>query len=442
MTTPVPKLALLGGKPILNAPLTDAISFGLGEADAVRTVLESGCLSGFVAKAGDGFYGGPWVRKLEKYFEQYFSAKYAVAFNSATSALFAAIYAIGTETGDEIILPPFTMSATASAILMRGGVPIFVDIIEEDLCINPDQILPAITNKTRAIIPVHLMGNAAPMNRIMEIARARGLQVVEDCAQAPGAEFQGKKVGTFGDIGIFSFNRHKVVQSGEGGVAITDDSELALKMQLIRNHAEGVSDQMTEAEDFALVGGNFRMTELEAAVATVQMGRLGALNAKRRRFGLFMNQCLSKIPWIVPQRNIPGVTSVYYRFPFRYIKEGLGIKRATLAKALSAEGFPVNEGYEKPLHLQSIYQKGNANDPYLRGLYFNSRQNEKGLCPVAERLWEEELLLTPITHQAHDFGDIETFMMALNKIASHRDALLGYEASFAGIPAEHFLLKS
>lgn len=413
------KLALLGGRPILSKPLKEPNYIGNQEIEQAMEVLKSGKLSGFVAGDNEEFLGGPWVRRIEQSFRDYFGTKFAISMNSATSGLFASVYALGISPGDEVIVTPYTMSATAAAVLACSGVPVFVDVDVEDFCIDTQKIEIAITAKTKAIIVVHLFGNPADMDRIMAIAAKYNLAVIEDCAQAPGAEYQGTYVGTIGDIGVFSLNRHKTIQSGEGGVIVTDEEELALKLRLIRNHAETVIDQMGAGDKYSLIGWNYRMTELEAAIGSAQIKRLDILNAVRISNADYLSERLKKFGWIIPNRPKPNTKAVYYRYPFRFIKKNLRIERSVFAKAMRFEGFPLNQGYLKPLYLQSIYRKRDENVPYLNQLYQSGQSYQQGLCPVVEKLYQEEFMFSAITHLAKSKSDLNLFIRALEKVEAN-----------------------
>lgn len=421
------KLALLGGKPVLRSPLPEQYHIGREEINLAKEVLKSGMLSGFVARYNEEFLGGPFVRKLERKFSSYFGTNLAVAMNSATSCLHAAVYALGICPGDEVILPPYTMSASAAAVLACSGVPVFVDINENNFCIDADRIEAAITSKTRAIMVVHLFGIPADIKRIMHIADKHNLRVIEDCAQAPGAMCADKFVGTFGDVGVYSLNRHKTIQTGEGGVAVTNDKAIALKLQLIRNHAESVVDEISFNKEFDLIGWNYKMTELEAAIGSVQIRRLAGLNAARVRNAVYINKRLKHFPWLITFRTSPDTRCVYYRYPLRFISNGLGIKRSTFARAMQCEGFLLNEGYVKPLYLQSIYRTNNTCAPYLSGIRLSRQKYQEGVCPVAEKLYRKELLLSPITHLASKKEDLNKFIAAIKKIEDNVKELSEFE---------------
>jgi len=420
-------LALLGGKPLLRKSLREPHYIEKDEKAAVLEVLKTGRLSHFVAKYNEEFFGGPYVKKLEKRFADYFGSGCAVSMNSATSALFASVYALGICPGDEVIVTPYTMSATSTSILSVSGIPVFVDVDPDDFNMDVSKIEGLITDKTKAIMVVHLFGNPVDMDKVVDIAKRHKLKVIEDCAQAPGAKYKNKYVGTFGDVGIFSLNRHKTIQAGEGGVIITNDSRLCFKLQLIRNHAEAVIDQMEDKKGLNLIGWNYRMTELEAAVGTAQIMKLDKLNALRIKNGGYLSGKLKAFDWIIPNKPKEKTRCVYYRYPFRFLGRKLGIKRSTFAKAMKEEGFFLNEGYLKPLYLQSVYKKRKETVPYLGPVYSSSRNYEEGICPVAEKLYKEEFMFSPIAHLARDERDVDLFVKALKKIEENIQVLKKYE---------------
>jgi dTDP-4-amino-4,6-dideoxygalactose transaminase len=213
-------LALFGGRSTLPKSLCPIHNIDEREVKAAIRVLRRGPLSGFLASARKGFLGGREVLRLEGLFAKKFKVKYAISFNSATTALHGAIVALGIGPGDEVIVPPYTMSASVTAVLANGAVPIYADIDEHTFCIAPDAIERAITKRTKAIMAVNLLGGAADYKRICHMAKKYKIAVIEDNAQAPGARYYGKYTGTIGDIGVFSFNIHKTMQTGEGGMLV------------------------------------------------------------------------------------------------------------------------------------------------------------------------------------------------------------------------------
>jgi dTDP-4-amino-4,6-dideoxygalactose transaminase len=230
-----------------------------------------------------GHRGGIEVQALEKEWCDYFKVKYAVAVNSASSGLYCALGAIGIKPGDEVIVTPYSMTISATVPLLFGAVPVFADIEQDYFCLDPKAIKAAITPKTKAIIVVDLFGLPYDSEAINTIANTHGIYMIEDAAQAAGAIYKDKFAGTLGDIGVFSLNVHKHIQCGEGGIVVTDNSRLAERLRLMRNHAEAVvHDRLWrglpfDKENVQMVGMNLRMTELEAAIARVQLTKLEAI---------------------------------------------------------------------------------------------------------------------------------------------------------------------
>jgi len=421
------QLALFGGKKIRKKPFPRHPVLGEAEKKAVLKVVESGVLSGFIAKHGEFFLGGPKVKELEKLFSEYFGVKYALAVNSATAGLHAALAACGVGPGDEVIVPPYTMSASASAILMVNGVPRFVDIRDDIFSLDPLSLERAITPRTRALVVVHLFGHPAPMDEILAFAKKHRLKVVEDCAQAPGAQYKGKYVGTLGDVGVFSFNQHKTITTGEGGVVVTNDEAIALKSRLVRNHGEAVVEEMQVEEIANTLGWNYRMTEMEAALGAVQFKKLDRLTEHRQELARFLSGLLKNFEGLSLPVTLDGCTHAYFLYAIKYNDKTSGIPRERLLKALKAEGIPFGGGYVKPLYLSPLYQRlicsGTEGWPFTSIPSPERPRYTKGICPVAERLHEKELIHTHLCYYPVSKTDLKDVARAFEKIYDHRSEL-------------------
>lgn len=423
------KLAILGGNPVREKPLPWVNTMGEEESSAVMSVMKSGNISAFIGRAGDGFLGGPKVREIEHDFSTKFGTKYAISINSATTALHTAVAACEIGPGDEVLVTPFTMVATASAVLMNNAVPVFVDICSETYNLNPAEIEKWISPRTKAIIVANIFGLPAYLFEIVRIARKHGLYVIEDNAQSPGATIDGKQAGTIGDLGIFSLNYHKVIHSGEGGIILTDNESLARRCQLIRNHGEIVVDDLDDHETVVL-GSNYRMTELHAAIGIEQLKKLDPFLENRRKLANQLSSGLSEFEGLKGVSVPEGYEHSYYVYPIQFDKEIWGFSRNTFAAAMKAEGFPLGVGYQKPIYLLPMYQHKKV---YNRSQFPFSlietpvQEYVKGLCPVAENMFEERLLIADVCRLPFSSHDIQCFLEAIGKLWSERGSLSEYE---------------
>ena len=382
------------------------------EIKAVEAVLKSGNLSSFIASAGDKFLGGKKVREFEKEFSDYHGTKYAVAFNSATAALHAAVIACGVEPGDEVITTPYTFTSTATCALMANAIPVFADVKENTFNINPNSIVNNLSNKTRAVIAVHLFGNPVDINIIQSLCEHNNLKLIEDCAQAPGAETDGKKVGTFGDCGIFSFTESKAITCGEGGMLITDDLEIAEIARLVRNHGEAIEGKERTYKS-SILGYNYRMTEMEAALGKEQFRKLDMINSRRITLSNYLNEYIKTIKGFTPQLVFVTDKCVYYMYGFRYDENVIGMERQIFVTKLRDEGIPVGERYIRPLYLSSIYQD---RKPYIYRHCGKNVSYDKGICPIAERLYEKEMVTIAVCRPPAKIKDIADIREAIRKV--------------------------
>lgn len=431
------KLALLGGEPVRTEPFPAYTVVGEEEKRAVSAVIDSGVLSRYLGVWHPDFFGGPEVQAFEREWAQAFSSKYAIAVNSCTSGLYAAVGAIGAGPGDEVIVSPYTMIASATAALVFNAVPIFADIDPDTYTLSADTIAPCITKRTKAIIVVHIFGQPADMDPIMDLARKHGIKVIEDCAQAPFATYKGRPVGTLGDVGIFSLNYHKHIHTGEGGVCTTNDDEIADRIQLIRNHAEAVVEAKGTTNLVNMIGFNFRLGEIEAAIGRCQLAKGPDLIEKRKVNVRSLESKLRGLPGLKMPAVGPGGDHVYYSHAIDYDTNATGVSRELFVKAVKAElpvtlgreheGVLMGAGYVKPLYLTPIYRKmigyGTVQCPFRCPHYDGEAAYHEGLCPTTEKAHFERVITHEMMRPSMSERDLVDVAAAFHKVAENLGAL-------------------
>lgn len=423
----VDELALLGGSPAIKEKFPPYNPYGPEEIEAARQVIETGVLSRFLGTWHEDFYGGEKVREFERAWENYFNVSHAVSVNSATSGLMAAVGAVGVEPGDEVIVSPWTMCASATAILLWNAIPVFADIEEDTFNLDPRSIEQNITPRTKAILVPDIFGHAADLENIMAIARRHRLKVIEDAAQAPAARYHGRFVGTLADIGVFSLNYHKHIHTGEGGVCATNDPQLAERMQLIRNHGEAVVAGKGVTDLGNMIGFNFRLGEIEAAMGLVQLQKLTGLTAAKTHAGSRLSAGLTGLLGLKTPLVKEGCSHVYYVYPMILDTAALGAPRKQIAAALRAEGVPgVSEGYTN-IHLLPMYQKkiayGRKGFPWVRELYRGDVSYQKGICPIAEKLHDQSMMGLLLCMHNYDDGEVDQVLGAFHKVWGRMEKL-------------------
>jgi len=407
------KLALFGGKKIREKPFPRYPIITSEEKTAVLEVLEDGNLSTFVASPGENFFGGKKIREFEERFAKYIGTNFAVSFNSATSALHAAVVAVGVEPGKEVIVPPYTFTSTATSVLMHNAIPVFSDVKEDNYCLDPHKLEEKLSPLTSTIIPVHLFGHSCDMNEIMKFAHNNNLKVIEDCAQAHGGRYYNKNVGTIGDCGIFSFQETKNMTTGEGGMLVTNDESVAKIAQMVRNHGEVLlPSQTTRTYRSDILGWGYRMTEMEAALGIVQLSKLDKMNQDRIMLADYLTKKINSINGL-KHTKYDFVKHVYYVYAFSYDEDQVGIPREKFCEAVQAEGVPIFGGYVKPLYLNPLYTQRKA---FAFKHYSGNVKYEKGICPTAELLNEKRLVLTPVCRPPATFADIDDIYNAIIKV--------------------------
>ncbi len=432
------RLAILGGSKVRQVPYPWHVTTDEEEVQAALRVLRGGVLSVFEGANTPYFLGGEEIKTFEAEWAERFGVRHAVSVNSATSGLMAAAGAVGVGPGDEVIVPPWTMSATAAAALVYNAIPVFADITADTFNLDPEALRKAITPYTRAIMVVHIFGHPADMDPILEVAREHRLAVIEDAAQSPSATYRGRLTGTIGDIGVFSLNSNKIIQCGEGGVVVTDNDELALRLRLIRNHAEAAIATGIRVESLVnMLGWNYRMSEVEAAVSGVQLRKLDRLLGERLVLVEHLNRRLSGVPGIIIPPVKPGCTHSYYRYPLKLDRTIVPVSAAVFARVLNAEGLNFYPGYE-PLYLQPLYQHrivyGDKGCPFTCGHYKGRVSYERGICPVAERL-RNEVISTEEVRPPLTVRDLDEMVEAFEKVLGNPDQLLEAQALLAGAGA-------
>ena len=390
------KLSLFGGKKVINKPLKKYNSIGKEELLATQKVVRSGVLSKFIGSSGDGFYGGEMVQKFERDCEKYFKVKHALTVNSWTSGLIAAVGAIGIEPGDEVIVTPWTMCATATAILHWNGIPVFADIEPDTFNLCPNSIRRNISNKTKAIMVADIFGQSCDISEIMKIARENKLKVICDSAQSPGVLYKKKIAGTLADVGGFSLNYHKHIHTGEGGILVTNNSKIYERLALIRNHAEAAVIGRKVKDLSNMVGYNFRLGEIEAAIGIEQLKKLKELVKNRQEAAKYLTNKLQKLNFLKTPVITKHNTHAFYIYPIILDIKNLRLKRSVIIKALRAEGLNgISEGYVN-LHMLPLFQKkiafGKKGFPWNSEFCSRDISYSKGICPIAEGLHDKTLI--------------------------------------------------
>lgn len=420
-------LALLGGAPAIQGGFKPFNTIGEEELAAATQVIRSGVLSAYIGAPGEAFMGGPRVRAFEAQAAEYFGVKHAIAVNSWTSGLIAAVGAIGLEPGDEVITTPWTMVATATAILQWNGIPVFADIEPGSFNIDPASVEKLIGPRTRAIMAVDIFGQSADMRALRDIATRHGLKLLSDTAQAPGATYHGEYAGTLADIGGYSLNYHKHIHCGEGGILVTNDDRYARRLRLIRNHAEAVIDSSEPDELCNMLGFNFRLGEIEAAIAGEQLRKLKANIEGRQRAVAEFDAGLAGLPGLTTPKVNPGSTHVYYIYGMTLDPARLGVPRDRLVAALRAEGVPgLISGYQN-VHLYPLFQQriayGTGGFPWTSPYSGREIRYDRGICPVAERLHAETFLGINICLNDYSAEDVRRVVAAFRKVWGQLDAL-------------------
>jgi dTDP-4-amino-4,6-dideoxygalactose transaminase len=354
---------------------------------------------------------GDLVETFEKEFASYCGTKYAMTCVNGSVALRLALIACGVKPGDEVIVPPYTFIATSSIVLEANCVPVFVDIDPRTYNMDPEQIEKAITKRTKAIIPVHFAGQACDMDAIMAVAKKHNLYVIEDACHGHGGEYKGKKLGSIGDAGCFSFQSSKNLTCGEGGMIITNDDKLYDMMNSLRNVGRVRGGQWYEHH---YAGCNYRLTQLQAVLLSNQLKNLQEQIERRQENGTYLNSLLEKIDGITPlTRGLGETLHPYHIYIFKYDKSVFNnLPKAEFAQMLAAEGVPCFMGYPQPLYKQPVFQKKN----FMCYAIPEEVDYTKVSCPVTEKACYEEAVWIMQHAMLGSKQDMEKFAEAVIKI--------------------------
>jgi len=423
------RLAIAGGQPVLKR--SDYQNWPVLTEDdrrLVNEVLDSGILAGGTA---------PQVSALEREWADYIGVRHCLTTCSGTAALHMALAAVGVGPGDEVITSAFTFLASASCALHQNAIPVFVDIDPRTYCMDPALLEAAITERTRAVIPVHIQGVPADMDAIMAVARRHDLAVIEDACQAHGAVYRGRKVGSIGDVGTFSLNNFKNLCGGEGGLFTTDEEHLLKRGMLIRCFGDEV-DEVSHRRIYnaSILGYMYRNQELPAALARAQLMHLDERNAIRIANAGYLSAELAKIPGVIPPYCPPDCTHVYFMYNVRFDPEAAGVSasprrfRVAVEKALYQEGVLVGQWQTMPVPAQDLFQSrlgyGGSHYPWAlneaKGIEYDY---DPARFPVAQALCDSYTILHGI-HAPNGRALMEMIVAAFRKVFANLDEVMAY----------------
>jgi dTDP-4-amino-4,6-dideoxygalactose transaminase len=397
------KLAMDGGTPVRTKPFHEWPVHDEREVEALRRVVESGNWGGFPSP-------NKHASELAEKFAAFQGARHGICTASGTTALEVALKAAGIRARDEVIVPALTFVATAAAPLYMGAVPVFVDIDPETWCVSPDEVEAAVSERTRAIMPVHLGSRMADMDRVTEIARRHGLRVIEDCAHMQGGRWQGKGAGSIGDLGCFSFQNSKLMTAGEGGMILTNDDELAALCHAYVDCGRlRPGDRPSESQ--GVFGWNYRMTEFQAAVLIVQLERLPEQQRVREENKRYLTGLLANIEGVEPLKEDDRMSEASgYGYYMRFIKEECGGRsRNRFIGAMRHEGIPASGDFYGPVYKDPLFawRDTNVNVDY-----------SEVYCPVAERVAADESVWLPHQIFLGPREDIDDVARAIEKVTA------------------------
>lgn len=403
------RLALHGGEPVRRRPFPSGKKVGKEELKELVDVIDCGRLFR---------WSGTKVKQFEQEFAALLGVPYAIASTSGTAAIHVAIGMVNPSPGDEIIVGPITDIGTVIPILFQTAIPIFADSDPETLNLDPEDVERKITPKTKAILPVHLFGNPCDMEALLAIGKKHGIPIIEDCSQAHLALYQGRKVGTIGDIGCFSLQESKHMTCGDGGITVTSNEEYGVRGMLFADKGWHRADYGPRR--YSVLGMNYRMTELQGAVMCAQVRKVSDVVSRRRRNGELLTQLLEGTEGVRPQKVLPGCHSSYWLYALM-VQPDAGFTADEFARALRAEGVPCGAHYiGKPIYLcheavRSLRLFGESRFPFDHPNARPGITYEEGQCPVTE-----DILNRMVTLPLNEFmgeEEMHDIQRAVQKVA-------------------------
>jgi perosamine synthetase len=409
----IKKTTYLGDSPVRTKPYPNWPLFTQKDKDDLCAVLDSGRMTSIT---------GPKVKEFEDKFANKFGVNYALATANGVMALHLALAALKIGPGDEVIVPAHTFIGTAIPVLMANAIPVFVDVEIDTFNIDPGKIEKAITDRTKAIMPVHLNGLTAEMDEINRIANKHQLHVVEDACQAHGARYKGKMTGTLGDIACFSFFEDKVLTTGEGGMLITNNKEWYERARCMRSYGEEIVTSIAERKyEHVILGFNYRMGSLNAVLGINQLDKLEEMVEKRNKNAQYLIKNLSNIDGIITPKHPDYCLHAYYKFVSRIDRNVINTALSTFIEAMNAEGIPTTPRYPKPLPKQKVFMErsgyGDTNCPYGCDKYGKEPSFINGDWPNADRIGEEAFVL--LIHPSVEEKDLEDIVKAVKKVSAY-----------------------
>ncbi len=402
-------LALEGGKPEISAPAPEVPHRWGAE--------EKACLDAMLEQPSLFYWKGPQTELLVQRFQKHYPFSYVMPCSSGTAAIHIAVAALQLKPGDEVIVPPITDMGTVIGILYQQAVPVFADLEPHTYNLDPTDVRRRITPKTRAIVAVHLTGNPCNVRALRELADEHGLVLIEDCAQAWGAKFEGKPVGTFGHIGCYSLNDFKHIGCGDGGIVASSDERFG---PLLQKYGDKAYDRVKGSKTPEFLAPNYRISEPQSAVAAAQMEKMESIANRRHTLGMRLGSGIVDIPGVLPHEIAPEAFSSFWFYLMRMDESAFSCDRTVFTKALCAEGVVASEGYiSMPLYQYDVFQNHNFFGGHwpVRDAGLTTMDYRNVSCPQAETILKTCIYLR--IHQGMDEAYIDGAARAIRKVAAY-----------------------